>query len=154
MVVSGCRCDLIAATQCVLANQLHRYVSIARFREVTEACSANESTFALRIEPTDRLAVRNYWGEWCTGLIAFTALSAALLPTTLTALTAAATTLSPSALIAAATSVVAIVAMAVALMLLPTAAATPTLMLRIVLRLRLLLSAGVFVAVAACWGRA
>jgi hypothetical protein len=149
MVVSGCRCDLIAATERILANQLHRHVSITWLSEVTEVRSANESAFPLRIEPTDRLTIRNYWGEWCTGLVAFTAL-AGLLSTALATLTTATAALSSSALIATATSVVAIVAMAFALMLsLTTTAASATLMLRIVLRLRLLLSAGVFVAVAA-----
>jgi hypothetical protein len=139
VVVSGGRRDLIAATQRVLANQLHRDVGIARFGQVTETSSANEAAFALRIEPADRLAIGNYLGEWCTRLVAFTALAAALLLSTTTlssALAAATTTLSASALIATAASVVAIIAMAFALMLALAASAT-ALTLRIVLRLRL-----------------
>src|SRR5690348_8041196 len=127
MVVAGCRLDLIAATERVLANQLRRYVCVARLCEVTKSRSANEAAFALWIEPTDRLAIRNYWGEWCARLSAFTRLAAALLSTTLaTTLTAAAAALSASALIATAPSVVAIVAMAVALMLSLPAATTAT----------------------------
>src|SRR6476469_1428444 len=84
MVVSGCRCDLIAATQRVLADQLRRHIRVAGLCQVTESSSANESAFALWIEPTDRLAIRNDWSEWCAWLVAFTALAAAALLSTAT----------------------------------------------------------------------
>jgi hypothetical protein len=134
VVVSGGGLHLIAAAQRVLPNQLHRNIRIARLGQVTKSSAANESAFALRIEPTNGLAVWNYWREWCTWLTAL------LLTLSAASLTAATTTtaLPASALIATAASVVAIVAMAIALVLsLAASIAAAALLLRIVLRLRL-----------------
>ena len=132
MVVAGCRLHLIAAAQCVLANQLHWHIRIAWLSEVAEVRSANEAAFTLWIEPADGLAVWNYRGEWCAWLTALLLILSAAL--TATATPAAA--LSASALIATATSVVTIVAMSFALVL-ALAASIPAaaLVLRIVLRL-------------------
>ena len=134
VVVAGGGLHLIAATQCVLANQLHRHIRIAWLGEVAEICSANEAAFTLWIEPADGLAVWNYRREWCAWLTALLLILSG-------ALTAAATTtttaLSASALIATAASVVAIVAMPIALMLSLATTASAALVLRTVLRLRL-----------------
>src|ERR1043165_3772385 len=100
MIVSGRGLHLIAATEHVLPNQLHRHVRITRLGEVAESGAANESAFALWIEPPYRLRIGNDRSNWCTRLVALSA----LLSTTLTtpAATAAAAALSASALIATA----------------------------------------------------
>jgi hypothetical protein len=110
VIVSGGGDDLVAATQHVLANQLRRYISIAGLGEVAEASAANESAFALGIEPAYSLSIRNDWCEWRA---LFAAWSPSTLAAALTAalLSAASTTaLSPAALIATAASVVAMFA--------------------------------------------
>jgi hypothetical protein len=154
MVVSGCRLHLIAAAQHVLPNQLHRHVRIARLGEVTETGSANESAFALWIEPAYCLTIRYDWREWRSLIAALAALSATLLLSLSLTLSLPATTtaLSASALIATATPIVAIIAVAITLVLSLSALTTaaPALLthrLRVVLRLLLRLS-GVFAAVA------
>ena len=111
MIVAGGRLNLIAAAQHVLPNELHRHVRIARLGEITEARAADESSFALRIEPAERLAVWNDRRQRCARFTALSLLSAA------STTTASAATLSASALIAAAASIVTIIAMTFALLL-------------------------------------
>jgi hypothetical protein len=125
--VSGGGDDLVAATQRVLANQLHRHVRIARLGEIAEPGAANESAFALRIEPTYGFSIRNDWCEWRALFAAWSASTLSALATALlsSALTAAA--LSTSALIATASSVVTMFAVTlIALALAATAFATTT----------------------------
>jgi len=125
--VSGSRDDLVAATQHVLSNQLHRYVRVAGLGEVAEASAANESAFALGIEPPYSLSIGNDRCEWRALFAAWSsstlaaALTAALLSTT-----AATTALSPSALIATAASVVTMFAVTLIALALPAAALATT----------------------------
>ena len=127
VIVAGSSDDLVAATQHVLSNQRHRHVRIARLGEVAEASAANESAFALRIEPAYGFSIRNDWSEWRALFAAWsTSTLAAALTAALLSTTTAATTLSPAALIATAASVVTMFAVTLIALALPATAFAAT----------------------------
>src|SRR5690349_24465133 len=117
--MSGCRLNLIAATEHVLPDDLHRHVCIAGVGEIAERSAANEAAFALRVEPAYGFAVGDDWCEWGAWL---TALLLVLSPAA--SATTAATALSASALVATPASVVTMFAMTVTLLLALSAAAS------------------------------
>ena len=101
MIVSRRGENFVTAAQHVLPHDLCRHVRIAWLGEVAVRGSANEAAFTLRIEPAQRLAIRNDRSEWC----AWTLIDAwaDLLAATLSAATA---------LIATASSIVTVIALA------------------------------------------
>jgi hypothetical protein len=78
VIVPGRRENLIAATEHVLSHDLRRHIRIARLREIAVRCSANETAFALRIEPARGFAVWNDGSNW-SALLWLAARSALLL---------------------------------------------------------------------------
>jgi len=90
----------IAAAEHVLPHDVRRHVRIARLSEVAVRGSANESAFALWIEPTRCLSIRDDWRYGCAIALALIGARRILLRLALS---------SAPALIAAAPSVVAIV---------------------------------------------
>ena len=125
VIVSGSGDDLVTTAQHVLANQLHRHVGIARFGEVAEPRAANESPFALRVEPADGFSIGNDRCEWRALFTARSSSTSALAAALLSSATAT-TTLSASALIAAAASVVTMFAVTLIALALPAAAFAAT----------------------------
>jgi len=100
MIVSGGGENLVAAAEHVLSHDVRRHVRIAWLGEVAVRGSANESSFALWIEPPRCLAIRNDWRNGCAIALGLLGARRILLRLALS---------SASALIAAASSVVAIV---------------------------------------------
>jgi len=141
MIVPGRGENLITAAEHVLSHDIRRHIRIARLGEIAVGRSADEATFALRIEPARGLAVGNDWRDW-RPLTLISAWRARLLRLAL----------SPSAaLVPAAASVVTIALSRMTLLLLvaiPLLAATHR--LRIVL---LLLTAGIARSVCRSRGR-
>jgi len=135
--VSRRRQNLVAAAQHELSHYLRRHVRITGLGEVAVGRPANESAFALRVEPALRFAVRNDRSER-RALSLISAIGAGstlllLLLLSATATPAATATLSAaSALVSSAPSIVSMIAIAVlplvALLLSLTlsAATTPT----------------------------
>jgi len=95
--------NFVTAAQHVLPHDLCRHIRIAWLGEVAVRGSANEAAFTLRIEPAQRLAIRNDWGKWCARDLIDAC--PALLPPSAT-LSAA------TALIATASSIVTVIALA------------------------------------------
>jgi hypothetical protein len=100
MIVSGGGENLIAAAEHVLPHDVRRHVRIAWLSEVAIRGSANESAFALWIEPTRCLAIRNDRRNGCAIALGLIGARRILLRLALS---------SAPALIAAASSIVAIV---------------------------------------------
>jgi hypothetical protein len=100
MIVSGGGENLVAAAEHVLPHDVRRHVRIAWLGEVAVRGSANKSAFALWIEPTRCLAIRNHWRNGCAIALRLVGARRILLRLALS---------SAPALIAAASSVVAIV---------------------------------------------
>ena len=143
MIVAGGGEHLVAAPQHVLPHYLRRHVRVAGFGQVAIRCAADESAFALRVEPAQRLAVWYYRREWSA--LCLLAARTALLLLALPGAAPSPSALPASALIASTAAVVPVIAIAalslLALLLALSAAATPTLIaarLLIVLLLLLL----------------
>jgi hypothetical protein len=122
MVVAGGGENFVTATQHVLPHDLGRHVRVTRLGEIAVRGAANEPALALWIEPTGRLAIRNYRRErsaLCAALLL-------LLIAARTVLLSAALSAAPP-LVASAPAVVAMIALALlpaaALVLLASAAA-------------------------------
>jgi len=133
--VSRRRQNLVAAAQHELSHYLRRHVRITGLGEVAVGRPANESAFALRVEPALRFAVRNDRSERrALSLISAIGAGSTLLLLLLLSATAtpAATLSAASALVSSAPSIVSMIAIAVlplvALLLSLTlsAATTPT----------------------------
>lgn len=145
MVVPRRGKNFISTAQHVLPHYLRRYVRITRLGQITISGFANEAAFALWIEPTDCLAIRNDRSEWCALCLFCARTALLLLPATAATAPPAATLSAAPALIASATAVVTVIAIAVltlVALLLSLATATAAALstakcLRIVLRLLL-----------------
>jgi hypothetical protein len=108
--------NFVAAAQHVLPHDLCRHIRVTGLGQVAVCRAADETAFALRIEPACRLSI---WNDWCErrARILFAARSA-LLSTALSTLAALATLSAAalsaaSALVASATSVVTVIAIAI-----------------------------------------